>query len=292
MRRFGSSFNKMVVCVDSFNIMHRVVNFSKNKDVVKNFFDYVDGVLNKISRFDDLVMFFDGGRSGRNEIYPEYKANRNSDFYKFNPVYENFDQIISDVFDCSIAMELKVVRTDGFEADDSIYEFVNSGDDKTTFMIVSTDKDFYSMVNDRVRVVDPVSSKIFDKYTIHDSFGVSPDKVIFYKAIVGDNSDNIKGVPRIRKNKVKDALNKISSIEEIFNENLGFSDSEFNNLKSNREIIERNITIISPIKLKSPIIFKGINDCKDTDLIKKLGVSKICVEAFSDDQMFSSFDSL
>ena len=141
---------------------------------------------------DHLAVVFDTARKTfRNDIYPEYKANR-------PPVDEELVPQFELVREATRAMGLACVEMAGFEADDLIATYAAQaealGADVT---IVSSDKDLMQLVSERVTMYDAMKNRPIGAAEVMEKFGVGPDRVIDVQALAGDSSDNVPGVQGI-----------------------------------------------------------------------------------------------
>ncbi len=155
------------------------------------------GVLNMLRRLVDqyqpeyMAVVFDApGGSFRNEIYPEYKANR-------PPMPDELRSQIQPLHDIIRAMGLPLLIESGVEADDVIGTLAQHATKQGLDTLISTgDKDMAQLVNGHVTLINTMSDQITDEGGVMEKFGVSPDQIIDYLALVGDSSDNIPGIPK------------------------------------------------------------------------------------------------
>ncbi|MEJ2611254.1 MAG: DNA polymerase I [Candidatus Thiodiazotropha sp.] len=155
------------------------------------------GVLNMLRRLindfqpDNMVVVFDApGGSFRNEIYPEYKANR-------PPMPEDLRCQIEPLHEIIKAMGLPLVMVPGVEADDVIGTLAVQAAEQGWKTVISTgDKDMAQLVNQHISLVNTMSDTTLDEQGVMEKFSVRPDQIIDYLALVGDSSDNIPGVPK------------------------------------------------------------------------------------------------
>ncbi|MES9833415.1 MAG: DNA polymerase I [Candidatus Thiodiazotropha sp. DIVDIV] len=155
------------------------------------------GVLNMLRRlFNDyhpeyIAVVFDApGGSFRNELYPEYKANR-------PPMPEDLRCQIEPLHEIIQAMGLPLVMVSGVEADDVIGTLADQASNEGVKTVISTgDKDMAQLVNPLVSLVNTMSETTMDEQGVVEKFGVRPDQIIDYLALVGDSADNIPGVPK------------------------------------------------------------------------------------------------
>lgn len=136
------------------------------------------------------VVFDAKGKSFRNDLYPEYKANRAKMPDDLREQIEPIQTIIRQ-------MGLPLIIVDGVEADDVIGTFAQQATDKKMPVVISTgDKDMAQLVNEHVTLINTMTDTVMDEAGVTEKFGVRPDQIIDYLALVGDTSDNIPGVPK------------------------------------------------------------------------------------------------
>ncbi len=151
-------------------------------------------ILNKLIRDeapDFIVVAMDPkGGSFRNQMYSEYKANRDATPEDLSVQFP----IVRDLID---AFQIPCIEVPGFEADDVIATLVRSAPDDVLISIISTDKDLMQLCTDRVELVDGIKDRRFGPAEVVEKFGVPPDQMLDLRALVGDPSDNIPGVKGI-----------------------------------------------------------------------------------------------
>jgi DNA polymerase-1 len=156
------------------------------------------GVLNMLYRLLDeeapeqmAVVFDASGKTFRDELYDQYKANR-------PPMPDELRAQIEPQLDAIDAMGLPLLRIAGVEADDVIGTLVREQLDAGGDVLVSTgDKDMAQLVTDGVRLVNTMSDTTLDRDAVVAKFGVEPEQIVDWLALVGDSSDNIPGVPKV-----------------------------------------------------------------------------------------------
>src|SRR5262245_26014509 len=158
---------------------------------------------------DHIAVIFDSKRATfRNEIYGDYKANR-------PPPPEELIPQFGLIREATRAFNIPVVEMPGYEADDLIATYARlakaAGADVT---IVSSDKDLMQLINERVKMFDPIKNKPIGAAEVEEKFGVGPDKVVEVQALAGDSTDNVPGVPGIG---VKTAAELIKTYGDIEN---------------------------------------------------------------------------
>ncbi len=155
------------------------------------------GVLNMLRKLlsdyepEYVAVVFDApGGSFRNQIYDQYKANR-------PPMADDLRCQIQPLHDIIRAMGLPLLMIEGVEADDVIGTLASQATELGMDTLISTgDKDLAQLVNEHVTLINTMSDTISDRDGVVEKFGVTPEQIIDYLALVGDSSDNIPGVPK------------------------------------------------------------------------------------------------
>jgi DNA polymerase-1 len=176
----------------------------------------VHGVLSmiqKLSREHDTAHFavvFDApGKTFRDELFEEYKANR-------PPMPDDLRAQIEPLLEAVTGMGLPLLRIEGVEADDVIGTLCRLGKAAGMHTIVSTgDKDMAQLVDENVTLVNTMSGTVLDRAGVKEKFDVYPEQIIDYLALVGDSSDNIPGVPKVGAKTAAKWLNQYGSVAGI-----------------------------------------------------------------------------
>jgi len=176
----------------------------------------VHGVLNMLQKLikehdtEHFVVVFDApGKTFRDEMFEEYKANR-------PPMPDDLRAQIEPLLEAVAAMGLPLLRIEGVEADDVIGTLCRLGAAAKMRVLVSTgDKDMAQLVNDDVTLVNTMTGSILDRDGVKKKFDVYPEQIIDYLALVGDSSDNIPGVPKVGAKTAAKWLNQHGSVREI-----------------------------------------------------------------------------
>jgi DNA polymerase-1 len=153
------------------------------------------GVINMLRKLINeytptyLVVVFDAkGKTFRNNLYPEYKANRAAMPNDLICQIEPLHALIK-------AMGVPLVMIDGVEADDVIGTLVKQAKQRQWHCLVSTgDKDFAQMVDDQVTLINTMNNTVLDEAGVVEKFGVKASQIIDYLSLVGDTVDNVPGV--------------------------------------------------------------------------------------------------
>jgi len=156
------------------------------------------GVLNMLRRLhreiaaDYSACIFDAkGKTFREDAYPEYKANR-------PPMPNELVQQIAPLTDAIRAMGWPLLIVDGVEADDVIGTLAREAQSRGVRTVISTgDKDIAQLVNPQVTLVNTLSNETLDEAGVEKKFGVRPERMVDYLALVGDAVDNVPGVAKV-----------------------------------------------------------------------------------------------
>ena len=165
---------------------------------------------NSIHKPTHFAVIFDSARKNfRNEIYSEYKANRTEAPEDLAPQFEYIRKSVK-------AFNLPSIELLNYEADDLIATYaqqINKAGAKVT--VISSDKDLMQLVSDRVRLYDPMKSKVLGEKEVFEKFGVKPNQVIDVQSLAGDSSDNVPGVPGIGIKTASELINKYKNLDTL-----------------------------------------------------------------------------
>ncbi len=141
---------------------------------------------------DGIAVIFDAGRKTfRNDLYPEYKAQRPEPPPELIPQFALVRQATE-------AFNVKGIDAANYEADDLIATYARQANEAgIEVTIVSSDKDLMQLVRQGVGMLDPIKAKPIGPAEVFEKFGVAPEKVIEVQALAGDSVDNVPGVPGI-----------------------------------------------------------------------------------------------
>ena len=171
------------------------------------------------SRSDDsdfkpthFAVIFDSARKNfRNEIFKDYKANRTEAPEDLAPQFEYIKKSVE-------AFNLPSIELLNYEADDLIATYAKkivAAGAKVT--IISSDKDLMQLVDKKIRLFDPMKSKVIGEKEVVEKFGVKPNQVIDVQSLAGDTSDNIPGVPGIGVKTAAELINKYKNLDTLLN---------------------------------------------------------------------------
>jgi DNA polymerase-1 len=176
----------------------------------------IHGVLNMINKLANdeetphfAVVFDAPGKTFRDEMYAEYKANR-------PPMPDELREQVEPLLEAIPAMGLPLLRIEGVEADDVIGTLSRQAAEAGMDVLVSTgDKDMAQLVDDRVTLVNTMTGTVLDRDGVKDKFDVYPEQIIDWLGLVGDSSDNIPGVPKVGAKTAAKWLNQYESADQI-----------------------------------------------------------------------------
>ena len=258
----GSSKNSHLLVIDGLNTFIRVFSAvpALNDDGmhiggVTGFLRSIAAVIRK-HKPTRCVIVFDGkgGSVRRKRMYPNYKANRANktafNRYKEFASLEDEQQSMRRQYGRMIqylqCLPITTLAIDNIEADDAIAYIANEiftkQENKVT--IVSTDRDFLQLVNNRISVWSPIKKKMYTPNIMREEFGIDAKNYLLYRALTGDKSDNIPGVNGVG---LKTMIKRLP----IITENRQLSVEEFVEAATNaekkykvHEIIESNMDTI------------------------------------------------
>ncbi len=137
------------------------------------------------------VVFDKGSHTFRNDLYDQYKANREA-------MPEDLRPQIPLTREATRAFNLACIELEGFEADDIIATFARQAREAGgSCTIISSDKDLMQLVGDGVDMLDPMKNTVIDREGVEAKFGVGPERVVDVQALAGDSVDNVPGAPGI-----------------------------------------------------------------------------------------------
>lgn len=156
------------------------------------------GVINMLRKLlteyrpERIAVVFDSKEKNfRHQKYPSYKANR-------LVMPDDLQKQIEPLFALIRAMGLPLIVIPGVEADDIIGTLTQKAKKEGVFTLISTgDKDFAQLVDDKTFLINTMSQDLFTRKRVIEKFGVPPETIIDYLALIGDSVDNIPGIPKV-----------------------------------------------------------------------------------------------
>jgi DNA polymerase-1 len=177
----------------------------------------VKGVVNMMRRLQKdypdsttAVIFDAKGKTFRDDIYSEYKANR-------PPMPDELRSQIEPIHTIIRAMGMPLVSIEGVEADDVIGTYALQATKNQQPVIISTgDKDIAQLVNEHISLVNTMTDVHLDREGVIAKFGIPPELIIDYLALLGDKSDNIPGVPGVGEKTALGLLQGLGGLDAIY----------------------------------------------------------------------------
>lgn len=158
---------------------------------VKGVINMIRALLKAHSDSNVAIVFDAKGKTFRSEIYTEYKAHR-------PPMPDELRGQIAPIHDIVKAMGLPLLVIDGVEADDVIGTLARQAEQQGLKTLVSTgDKDLAQLVTDKITLVNTMTNELLDIPGVEKKFGIGPELIVDYLALMGDKADNIPGVPGV-----------------------------------------------------------------------------------------------
>ena len=176
----------------------------------------IHGVLNMLHKLlndyqpELVAVVFDAkGKTFRDDLYADYKANR-------PPMPDELRAQIEPLLEAVQALGLPLLRISGVEADDVIGTLARQASEQGMHTVVSTgDKDMAQLVDDHVTLVNTMTETVLDRDGVIGKFDVAPEQIIDYLALVGDSSDNIPGVPKVGPKTAAKWLGKFGTLDRL-----------------------------------------------------------------------------
>lgn len=197
--------------------------------------------LKKDSEGSPIVVVFDAkGKTFRNKIYSEYKANR-------PPMPDDLREQLEPLKNICKAIGFPLIEIAGVEADDVIATIVKLAKEKKFKAVVSSlDKDLMQLVQDpNTTIMNTMTHQIFDEKKVFEKFGVKPNQIRDMLALVGDSSDNIPGVPKVGQKTAAKWLNEFDNLEGIIANAESIKGVVGENLRNSLAELDRNVDLVS-----------------------------------------------
>ena len=206
-----------IILVDGSSYLYRAYHAlpplltSKNKPTgaIKGVISMIQKILIDHPSSPVAVIFDAKGKTFRHEMYKEYKANRPAMPTDLAEQIEPIHRIIE-------LMGIKLITISGVEADDVIGTLADQARQKQIDTVISTgDKDMTQLVCKNVKVVNTMTGELLDSKGVEKKFGVPPELIIDYLALIGDTSDNVPGVDKVGPKTAVKWLNEYKDIDGI-----------------------------------------------------------------------------
>lgn len=204
------------------------------------------GVINMLRKLRNdykpeymAVIFDPKGKTTRDSYYPEYKANRPS-------MPEELAQQIKPLHELIEAMGLPLIIVDGVEADDVIGTLAKDLEAQGKSVLISTgDKDMAQLVNEHVTLINTMSNQILDIDGVVEKFGIRPDQIIDYLALMGDSVDNIPGIPKVGPKTAVKWLHQYETLDSIKEHADDIAGKIGENLRNNLEQLDLSKRLVT-----------------------------------------------
>jgi DNA polymerase-1 len=174
------------------------------------------GVVNMLYKLiddfdpEEMAVVFDApGKTFRDELYAEYKANR-------PPMPDDLRAQVAPLLEAIETMGIPLLRVEGVEADDVIGTLAREASAAGRSTVISTgDKDLAQLVDGHVTLVNTMDGTTLDRPGVRKKFGVDPEQIVDYLALIGDSSDNIPGVPGVGPKTAAKWLDEFHDLETL-----------------------------------------------------------------------------
>lgn len=245
-----------------FRAYHAIRNLSTDKGEHTG---AIYGVINMIKKLindqcpDYFAVVFDPkGKNFRNDLYPEYKANR-------PPLPEDLEHQILPIHRIIKALGIPLLMIDKVEADDVIGTLAKHAEEKNIDTIISSgDKDLAQLVNPHIKMINTMSNILLDKEGVKQKYDVYPEQMIDYLSLVGDSVDNIPGVPKVGPKTAAKWLADYSTLSNIINNADKISGKVGENLRNSLDQLALSQTLVT---LKTDVDLEyDIEDLKISEL--------------------------
>ena len=230
-----------------------------------------------------FAVIFDSARKNfRNEIYSEYKANRSEAPDDLAPQFEYIRKSVK-------AFNLPSIELLNYEADDLIATYakqITEAGAKVT--VISSDKDLMQLVSNKIRLFDPMKSRVIGEKEVIEKFGVRPDQVIDVQSLAGDSSDNVPGVPGIGIKTAAELINKYKNLDKLLSKASEIPQNKRREtLLANKDkalLSKKLVTLKDDVPVKddpSEFLIKDINKDKLYQFLREMEFSRLLSQAIS-----------
>ncbi len=233
----------------------------------------VKGVVNMLQKLiktygpTHIAVVFDApGGTFRDDIYPEYKAHR-------PPMPDDLRTQIEPLYAVIRAMGLPMLCEKGVEADDVIGTLAKQAAAQGQAVLISTgDKDIAQLVNERITLINTMTDTLMDREAVISKFGVPPEGIIDYLALVGDSVDNIPGVPGVGPKTAAKWLQEFGSLDALLEKADSIKGKAGENLRASLDVLKlaRELATIK-CDVELPVTFADLHpSAPDNEALLKL----------------------
>ena len=300
----GDNPNENVLIIDGLNTFIRVFSVIPTTNDNGTHIGGIVGFLKSIGytinmfRPTRCIIIWDGkgGSSRRRKMYPEYKAKRKTNIrlnraYDFETIEEeraNMIRQIQRTIEYLDFLPITMLSIDNVEADDIIAYTAKQVLTDSKVTIMSSDKDFLQLVDDRISVWSPTKKKLYKPEQVMEEYGIPSHNLLMYRIFDGDKSDNINGVFGYG---LKTVLKKLPFLQEDKQFSVDDAITEVDELEEHREIMERNFDLMQLHNVNISASAKTKTIDKIREPIPKL--DKVTFKKmFLDDKMYSALPNL
>ena len=214
-----------------------------------------------------LSIFDAKGKNFRHDLYKDYKANR-------PPMPEELREQLSPLKEICNAMGMPVIEIPKVEADDVIATLAEMGARQGMPIVISSlDKDLMQLVEDPlIKMMNTMNNQVYDVAGVEGKFGVHPNQIIDYLALVGDTSDNVPGVPKVGPKTAVKWLSEFKTIKGIIENADSLTGVVGQNFRDSISDLDRNVELVTLKKdVDLKISLENLLEAKeDRDELNKL----------------------
>jgi 5'-3' exonuclease len=256
------------IIIDGNYVLHKnfyvFKNFKHGELLTGTTFGFIKDIMKLNEKFNsnDIHVTWDS-RSFRKDLNSNYKANRVRD--PENNPYQDFDLVIQTLD----SLGIKQYKVPEMESDDLIYTLSKKFQD---VLIYSRDKDLFQCINDNVSIITNIDEEVIvglNNFEEMYGFPFNRDNFVLYKSVVGDGSDNVKGIPRFRKKDIVEYINTGSTKEK-----------SLQILQENYQLIEDNKKMFELVNLENlqPIYETQYDESKIDSIYQKTAIKFLISE--------------
>ena len=300
----GDNPNENVLIIDGLNTFIRVFSVIPTTNDNGTHIGGIVGFLKSIGytinmfRPTRCIIIWDGkgGSSRRRKMYPEYKAKRKTNIrlnraYDFETIEEeraNMIRQIQRTIEYLDFLPITMLSIDNVEADDIIAYTAKQVLTDSKVTIMSSDKDFLQLVDDRISVWSPTKKKLYKPEQVMEEYGIPSHNLLMYRIFDGDKSDNINGV---RGYGLKTVLKKLPFLQEDKQFSVDDAITEVEELEKHRDIMERNFDLMQLHNVDISATAKTKTIDKMREPIPNLD-KVVFKKMFLEDKMYSALPNL
>ena len=214
-----------VLIIDGNNLLFQMFYgmpskiYNKSGKTIHATIGFISATLRLIKMIDAtrvIVVFDQDGSQEREELYQDYKENRENNWDELQPDEVPFNEE-ENIKKCLDYLNIKCLYSKNMEADDLIASLAYLYSDINKVYVCSYDSDFFQLINENISIIKykGKNSKIIDNHTFIEMFNFSSNKYVFYKSLVGDSADNIKGITQIGKKRASKIVSTFENFKEF-----------------------------------------------------------------------------